>query len=64
MVSFLVVLHMVKELVQYIWMRLLVQEMNHLSLSALTLVIITVDIVKMFLLNVKQVNISINFVLM
>ena len=51
MVSFPVVLHMVKELVQYIWMMCLVLVVNHLSLTVLTLVVITVVTVKMFLSN-------------
>ena len=51
MVSFPVVLHMVKDLVQYTWMMCLVLEVNHPSLSVLTVVIITVDTMKMFLFN-------------
>ena len=51
-----VVLDMVKEVVQYIWIMLDVWEMNLPLLSVNTLVAITVVTVKMPLFNAEQVS--------
>ena len=52
-VSFPVVLHMVEELVQYIWMMCLVLVVNHPSFSVFILPIIIVVTVKMWVLNAR-----------